>query len=223
MSDQPTTDGSVQNPTAAAAQQPQTPPVAPADPATAAPAADDPAPQWLPDRLKQARAAERKQLLQELGADDPAALKAKLKKLDELETEKLSDQERVEKLIKELTPKAEEGERYKKMFADFVDAQFSSLDEKTQQAIDAKANGNAERRWEFMQFMQTAGLGGPATTTPTPARPANTAPAGAQPPPAPAQPKTTFDKWNDLKKTDSVAASVFYQMNAMAIEQSRQS
>lgn len=199
------------------------PAAAPAAPATEPAASAEPqAPEWLPGRLEQARAAERKRLLQELGADDPAALKAKLKKLDELETAKLSDQERVEKLIKELTPKAEQAERLQTMFSSLVESKFSALTEQQQTAIDTVANGNAEERWKLIQVMEAAGFSA-SPAAPTAPKPAQTVPAGASPPPPSAEPKTAFDKWTDLQKTSPVQASLFYQMNAMAIEQSRKS
>lgn len=206
MSDQPAADPSVQNPPA---------PPAPVNPATPPP--DDQAPPWLPERLKQARATERKTLLSEFGVDDPAKLKEKLQKLDKLETDKLSDQERVEKLIKELSPKAEQAERLQTLFSSVVESRFSGLPDKQREAIDAVASGNAEKRWELMQVMESAGLLAPAPAQP---RPAQTAPA-APPAPVPATPQTPFTKWQDMKSRDSVAASVFYQLNAMAIEQSR--
>lgn len=203
----------------------QTPPVAPAAPAAAPPAAppvaapppDDQAPTWLPDRLKQARATERQQLLSEFGVDDPAKLKDKLKRLDELETATLTEKERTEKQIKELSPKAAQAERLQTLFSSVVESKFATLGDKQREAIDAKAKGDPEKRWELMQFMELAGLPGAVPITP---KPAQTAPA-APPAPAPATPQTPFTKWQDMRSSDSVAASVFYQLNAMSIEQSR--
>lgn len=195
-----------------------TPPAAVATPEPPAGGSDDP-PAWLPQRLAQARESERKKLLQEFGAENPEALKAKLKKLDELETSKLSEQERIEKLIKELSPKAEQAERLQALLTSVVESKFSALSEQQQQAIDAVAAGNTEERWKLMKVMEAAGFGTPAA--PAVPKPASTVPAGATPPPAAATPKTAYEKWADLNKSDSVAASLFYQLNSMAIQQSR--
>lgn len=216
MSDQQAAPPAASNTPANPPANPPAPAAPAAQPAAAAPP-DDQAPPWLNDRLKQARESERKKTLAELGVDDPTKIKEKLKRLDELETAKLSDQERVEKLIKELTPKAEQAERLQTLFSSVVESRFNALADKQREAIDAVANGNAEKRWELMQVMESAGL---LAGTPPPPRPAQTAPA-APPAPAPATPETMFTKWQGLRTKDSVAASVFYQLNAMAIEQSR--
>jgi hypothetical protein len=169
--------------------------------------------------------------LKDFGLETPEQLKAKLDKLNELETAQLSEKERTEKTINELKPKAEAADRISALFGSMVDAQFTALPEKVQTAIDKTANGSAEARWTAMQTMAEAGLitmAMPSAQPQTPAapapKPASTTPAGAPPPPAPgAGPKSAFDTWNDLKKTDTVRASLFYQTNAQSIEQSRPS
>lgn len=200
-----------QQPAEPAAQPEPTPaPVAAAKPAETT---QDPPP-WLPDRLKQARESERKKLLQELGAETPDDLKAKLAKLSELETSQLTEQERTQKLIQELTPKAEQAERLSGLFSSVVESRFSQLSEAQQTAIDAVANGSAEERWKLMSVLDAA-IG--AAPPPAP-KPAQTAPQGASPPPSPATPKTARDKWIELQRSDPMQASLFYQANAFEIQ-----
>jgi len=185
-------------------------------PATEAPATQPEEPAWLPDRLKQARATAQKQLLQELGVTDPGDVKAKLAELDKLKTAQLTDQERIAKQLAELQPKADLADKLQAQFSSIVDSQFSALPEMQQAAIDSVASGDAGKRWELMQVLRAAG----GAVIAAAARPANTAPA-APPPPAPTQPQTPFQRWEALQKTDPVQASIFHQLNAFAIEQSR--
>jgi hypothetical protein len=191
-------------------------------PAVAPTPAVDENPAWLNGRLQQARKSAVTDFLGELGFKDPKEAKAALDKLQSLETASLSEKERVEKQIQELTPKAAKAERLEGLFKSLVDSKFGTLTEKQQQAIDAKANGDPERRWEIMDVMEAAGALTPAAASPAlPAakQPASTSP-GAPPPPPPAPAQTPRSKWEAMKKTDPMQASLFYQLNRAAIEQS---
>lgn len=184
----------------------------------ATPAEPEPvSPKWLPERLEQARASERKKLMQEFGVESPDALRQRLARAQELEDAQLSEQERTEKLLRELQPKAERVERLETLFASVVEAKFTGLSEQQQAAIDAVAAGNAEERWKIMSVMEAAGS---LAAPPQQPKPANTAPQG-QPPPDPAKPKTPYEIWQDKKASNSTEAALFYQLNSFAIENSR--
>lgn len=173
------------------------------------------APDWLPDRLKQAREAERKKLLSDFGADDPEVIKAQLSELAELKRSQLSEQERLTAERDELKAKADAADRYLNAFKSTVDARFAGLTEQQQAAIDSSASGDPEQRWKIMQVMEAAGAFAP----PVP-KPASTTPAGAPPPPTPATPNTPRAIYEGLQKSDPTRAALFFQMNAAAINHS---
>lgn len=191
------------------------PPVstAPADPPTAT---ENPA--WLPGRLTEARENERKKLLQELGAEKPADLKAKLKRLEELEAATLTEQERTQKQLAELGAKAQQFEALQKTFTQMVESEFSALTDQQKSAIDARANGDAQKRWEIMDIMRAAGA---LTVQPPAPKPATTAAPGAPPPPAsPKDPKSPRAIYEAKKLIDPMGAELYRQMHAAAIEAS---
>lgn len=182
---------------------------------------DDPA--WLAKRLEEARSVERKRAnaeldarLKTLGAASLDDLQAKIAKLGALETERLTDAEKIQRQLEELTPKAERADRLQKIFSSVVESKFNALSDKQREAIDSRANGDPEKRWEFIEMMQAAG----AFAAPEP-RPANTAPLGAPlPPNSPVLPQTAREKRDELAKRDPISAALFSQMNSMAISQS---
>jgi len=210
MSDEPTPQGTPAPIPPPSADPPAPPPASPT-------AGADPSPTWLPERLKQARQAERKALLESFGVKDGDELKTRLQKLQELETSQLSEQERTAKMLDELRPKAEAGERVSALFASVVEKQFAELPEQTQAAIDARANGDAEKRWDLMQVVAATAPTQPVS--PSAPRPANT--PAAPPAPTPGNPQTAFDRWQALKASDATAASIFYQSHSSEIDQSR--
>lgn len=190
----------------------------PAQATKQAPKADAQEPNWLPERLSQARTAERKTLLGKLGVADESEVTAKLARLKELEDASLSEKEKTERLIAELAPKAQRLELIEKQFSTVVDAQFAALNDQQRAAIDSVAAGDPQERWKLMQVMAAAGQ---FAVAPIVAKPATTAPQ-APIPPSPVPALTPRDKFHALQKTDTVAASLFQQLNARAIEESPQ-
>ena len=157
---------------------------------------DDPPP-WLGDRLKQARAAERKELLSQFGVESSDALAQKLSQLKELELAQLSEKERAEKLIQELTPKAAKLDAVQAQFAEVVNAQLAQVPEQVRASIEAAAGSDAQERWRLMQVMNQAGvLTAVPTAAPAP-KPATTTPA--QQPPTPTAPSNAQTEWDRIK------------------------
>jgi flagellar hook-basal body complex protein FliE len=186
-----------------------TPPAAPVAPEN---------PAWLPGRLSEARETERKKLLQDFGVEKPEDLKAKLARLSELEAASLSEQERTQKQLADLSAKAQQFEALQKTFTQMVESEFSSLNDQQKSAIDARANGDAQKRWEIMDIMKAAGA---LTVQPPAPKPATTAAPGAPPPPAsPKDPKSPRAIYEAKKQIDPMAAELYRQMHAAAIEAS---
>lgn len=177
-------------------------------------------PAWLPGRLEKAKTAAVNSLLSELGVKDSASLKANLARLSELETASLTEQEKTAKRLAELEPRAQKADRLEAAFKSVVDAKFSTFSEAQQAAIDARANGDPEKRWELMQLAE-AFAGG---TTSQPAQPTTPAPANTSPaapaPPARSDALTPRQQYEALKTTDPMRANLFYQLNRAAIESS---
>lgn len=201
-----------------ATQTPAQAPIQAKAPAIAPDHEDGPA--WLPDRLAKARESERKKVLQDLGVTDAESLKLKLAKLSELEAASLTEAERTEKQIQELSGKAQKYDSLEKSFSQLVGEQFSSLPDQQREAIDARASGNAQARWEIMQIMKDAGVLG-AGQAPVAPRPASTTAPGAAPPPAtPLDPKSPRAIYEAKKLIDPMGAAIYRQTHAAAIEAS---
>jgi len=210
----------IDTPAPAPATAPQTPPQAPVQ-AKAPPANTDveDGPAWLPDRLAKARESERKKVLQDLGVADAESLKLKLAKLAELEAASLTEAERAEKQIQELSGKAQKYDSLERSFTQLVVEQCTTLSDQQREAIDARASGNAQARWEIMQIMKDAGVLG--VKAPIVARPASTTAPGAMPPPSsPLDPKSPRAIYEAKKLTDPMGAAIYRQIHAAAIEAS---
>ena len=213
-------------PSAPATQAPSTAQPATAQAPTAAPETKAPEdPHWLPGRLNQAKDSAINGLLSELGVKDSATLKANLARLSELETASLTEQERVAKRLADLEPKAQKAERLEAVFKSVVEAEFSTLTESQQAAIDARANGDPEKRWELMQLAKAFAGAAPsqpptAPATPATPNPATTRPDGAQKPPARSEALTPRQQYEAMRNTDPMRATIFYQLNRQAIDAS---
>jgi hypothetical protein len=215
-------DGSGSPPVAPVVAAPPAPPVTPpaapvADPAnTGEPPAD--ADKWLPARL----ARERNALLKKFGVDSEEQLTERLKKAKELEDAQLSEQERTQRLLAELTPKAQEADELRALLSASVDTQFNALPEAARNAIDAVANGDPRERIKLIGVMQAAGLGAaptpPVNTAPPVAPPVSAGNAGT-PPPRPSGVQSMFEQWEAI--TDPVARTLFYRVHSREIEGSR--
>ncbi len=176
------------------------------------------------ERLAKAASAAERKFLKDLGFDKPEDAKAALGKLRTLEDAQKTDRERLEGRIKELEPKASRADVLSKRFEATVTAEFNALDEKVRTAIDKLADGDADKRYEQMEFLRASGLLGATAAAPAAAPPASapktTGPAGGPPPPANGA-KSKFDEWSALREKNPVQASIFFRTNRAAIEASR--
>lgn len=210
---------------AAAVQPPAAPPVAP--PVVPAPKSDD-NPTWLPERLNQAKAAERRAVFEKFGVENETQLADKLKKLEELEVAQLTEAEKKDKRIKELEKIAKDSEGVQKRFNEMIEAQFNQLPEEQRAAIEKRAGEDWAKRWELMQLVSELGTSG--TPAAPPAAPAAPKPASTPTgPPAPkpgGAPKNAWEQFQDLQAqgpASSIRASLFYSQNRRAIEIARDS
>ncbi len=195
----------------------------PAIPPAAASPDEPPAvdPKWLAARLDRAG----KQRLADLGFKDDDDAKAALEARRVAdEAKKTTEQKLLEagqhktKLEKQL------GER-DALIAGMASAKLAALPDAHRAVIEELAGKDPLLQLNMIEklaptWAASAAPAAPPNGAPPPARPAQTA-APAPPAPVPGAPKNDFEKWNDLKATDPVGASLFYQMNSMRIEQSR--
>jgi hypothetical protein len=197
-------------------------PNVPAPAATQANPDEPPAvdPKWLGERLKRATAQHLKSLGFESEEDAKAALEARRVAAEAAKTTEqklLEAQQAHKKLERQLAERDE-------LVAKTAAAKLAALTDAQRAAIEATAGKDPLLQLSMIEaFAPTwaAQAAAPAAPgAPAASRPAHTA-APAAPPPVPGAPKTDFDKWIDLKATDPVAASLFYQLNSMRIEQSR--
>lgn len=210
-------------PAPAPAQQPLKLESPPAKPEPEPKAGDDQQPAWLPDRLKQARGAERNALLKELGAESPDDIKAKLTRLQELEDATLSEQERVAKQLADAQAAAARGAAFEKPFTNYVQSRFEALTPEQQALIDSRANGDPLLRHEGIQYLDALAAHAPAAPPVTPPKPASTPEAPKPPPASGGAPKTKYEEWRAMAENPatSLKATFFYRANKHAIEASR--
>lgn len=184
----------------------------------------------LKQRLADERKAAERQLLAKWGAEKPEDLDAKLKKLSELETAQLSEKERAEKLIAELTKQAESGNRNTAIAVDAVQELFDALPETAKVAIDELQPASPAERLKFIRAFRklapvtsaSAGASSASTVTAAPAPPAPVPASTSSGAPAPKPGgKTPYQEYEDLKAHKPQAAGFFYQANRAAIEASR--
>jgi hypothetical protein len=190
----------------------------PPPPAVAGEPTEDPP--WLAGRLARAKT----KALADLGFKDEAEARAALEaRRAAEESTKTLEQKRLE--AETLAGKLKQDNAELSAYvAQVATSRMAALTDAQRSAVTAVAGDNPKLQLSMIDaFASTwatpaAPLGAPPP--PAPPKPGQTA-APAPPPPAPGTPKTDFEKWNDLKQTDPVGASLFYQLNSMKIEQSR--
>lgn len=214
---------------------------APADPAAATiqPGANNGAEVKLTSgelrkRLDEAAASGQKKFLSQHGIEKPEDLEAKLKRLTELETAQLSEKERTEKQIADLTKLADGAKGLTQVASEAVQELFEALPDQAKAAIEELQPADAKERLKYIRaFRKLTPSSDPATTAPAGATAATTtAPAPPPPPPAPANTapasnapkpgtKTKYDEYVEMKARNPVAAGLFYKANQAAIEKAR--
>lgn len=200
----------------AAVLAPTAPATAAAPPAATGEPTEDPP--WLAGRLARAKT----KALADLGFKDEAEARAALEaRRTAEESTKTLEQKRIE--AETLAGKLKQDNAELAAYvAQVATSRMAQLTDAQRAAVTAVAGDNPKLQLSMIDaFASTwATPSAPLAAPPAPPKPGQTA-APAPPPPAPGTPKTDFEKWNDLKTTDPVAASLFYQMNSMKIEQSR--
>jgi hypothetical protein len=177
----------------------------------------------LRDRLDETRRTAESAALKALGFDTKEQADAFLRTAKALQDAQLTEAQKQQKLLEELTPKAQRADALAARVKAYADREFSTLPEAVQKAIDETANGDPEKRLDLVEMMRKSGLlatSGAAAPAPAPA-PAN-AGAGQGVPPKPTNAQTPYDQWQALVASGKqIHADLFYQANVPAIAASR--
>lgn len=204
MSDEQTPPGGA---APAASPAPQKPPAAAPQEPAAPPAAQPPGeePGWLKPRLEQAQRTAQAELLKSLGAEKPEDLAAKLKRLDELETASLTEQERIQKQLADLTPRAQRAESLEATVKQYAARELAGLTEAQQNAVKVLAGEDPSRVLTAIEQLKPTWATAPAPAPAAP--PANTAPPAAAPPAATGSPVDHKAEFERLKQTNPFEAA----------------
>lgn len=177
MSDEQTPQGGAvsagQQPASASATTPQaTPPAKP----------QEPDPKWLSPRLEQAQRSAQAELLKRFGAEKPEDIESRLKRLEELEAASLSEKERLEKALADLTPKATRAATLEQTVKAYADRELSALNDAQRSAVQALAGDDPARILTAIEQLKPTWQAVPAV--PAPAQPVTTSPPAGAPPAA---------------------------------------
>lgn len=122
---------------------------APAEPAAEQIVADanpEPAePAWLPSRLEQAKSSAKKAVLSELGFDDTGSLKEALDELKSFREASLTEKERLESRLSELTPAAERAAALENTVKSYAERELASLSQAQREAVDKLSGGDPSK------------------------------------------------------------------------------
>ena len=214
-------------PAAAAPAAPMTPAAAaPAVPIAPANAEPEKEPHWLPDRLRRSEEAARKAILKELGVENPKDAKAALDAYKADQEAKKSELQKAQERAAALEAAAAERDQYRSAVEAQAAADLASLTPEQRAAVEALAGDNplkvstAIRALRPTWAVPAASVNPSAPAAPAPmAAPANTAaPAAA---PRPTSPKSKWDEFQELDRSNPRAAGLFYSLHKLAIEASR--
>jgi hypothetical protein len=203
-------------------------PAAPATPAVPAPAEPDKEPHWLPDRLRRAEEAARKAILKDLGVENPKDAKLALDAYKADQEAKKSELQKAQERAAALEAKANERDQYRSAVEAQAAADLASLTPEQRAAVEALAGDDPLKvstairalrpTWAVSQTATPSAPVAPAAPPPM-AAPVNTAaPAAA---PRPTSPKSKWDEFQELERTNPRASGLFYSLNKLAIEASR--
>ncbi|MBU1008440.1 hypothetical protein KKA53_05180 [Candidatus Dependentiae bacterium] len=185
----------------------------------------------LKKRVEEARERNTRKLMDLLGFKDmaPEQAQEKLAELRALEDAQLSADERKERQIAELTEKAQRAEALERTIQILVDQRFNALPEQAREAIDKVANGNPEKRLEFISVLESTGAftkGEPAPLPP--ASPGNGNGQSKTPPvstsPAGGAPASTgaANKWEEYQSIQNpIHQQLFYETHRREIERDK--
>lgn len=163
-------------------------------------------PNWLKSRLESAEKSAAKKLLESLGVQSLEDAKAAIERAKQAELEKLSEQERTQKLIQELAPKAQKAEQLLGTVRSYAERELSTLTEVQQGVVKSLAGDDPDA------ILRTIGVLRPtwATAAEKPAQPASTSNASPAPPAVTTNsPEDAKAVYGRLQKTDPFAAAEY--------------
>lgn len=170
-------------------------------------------PAWLNPRLEQAKTAERTRLLAELGITDPVKAKSLIDAGLAAEAEKLGTAEKLAAATTKLTAAEAETQRYKTVTAAQAKAQMDVLSDVQRAFIAGTAGDDPAAQLNAIALARpTWGITAPAPVVVTPAAPVaptSTAPAPTAPASVAVSPPNRKAEYEQLKKTNPHAASLF--------------
>lgn len=217
----------------AAPSAPATPPT-PAQPAPAAPALEEHqrmSRDAFNARIAEASEAGFRKALKELGADKIDDAKARLSKAAELEQAQLTESQKLQKQLDELSPRAKRAAELETILDAHAKAQFEALPASLQKYVASTAGEDAAKRLAAINAARESGLfdalAGKPADAPAPALPArDPKPATTLAPPGPATPKpagtlTPYETHRDLQRAGKTAlAAQYFAAHRKAIDAS---
>jgi hypothetical protein len=203
---------------------PATPPAPPSSaPVPSGPALVSMTSEQLAQRLREAESSAEKKFLKSVGFEKATDLKAILKLAKDQADADLSDKEKLERQVAELTSKAAKADALEAWKNAAVEEQFNALPETTRVLIDEDAKGDADERIRMMRIARKLGMlapPAPGTKEPPVTPPALKPPANTAPPPNAPPSKSAPTKWDEyqaLEKKNPMQASIFYSSHKHAI------
>lgn len=204
-----------------------TPPAPPAAP----PATANQEPAWLPERLARAAEAASKKMLSDIGVTSVGDLKNIVKAAKEADEAKKSLTDKYADTTKTLDSATKQLEEANAVIKARAESEFSTLTPEQQAAVTAIAGENHAARLKAITALSpTWTKPAPAAATTTVAKPPIQAPANSAPvapkPPATPPPVVTDDAavlstYENLQKTNPVAAAGFMTQNFQALQRAR--
>lgn len=185
-------------------------------------------PSWLPDRLARAAEAAEKKRLQELGVPSFEELSKIVKAAKEAADANKSLTDRYAETTSTLTNAQKQLESANAVIKARADSEFAALTPEQQNAVTAIAGDDYVGRLKAITALSPTWV--KAAETAAPAKPPVAAPANSTPiapkPPATPPPATTDDaailsSYENLQKTNPVAAAGFMMQNFQALQRAR--
>lgn len=203
------TNAPIQSPAATIAA---TPIAQPPQPATS----EDP--QWLPARLER----ERKAIAKRFGGESLDDVEAKLKKLAELETERMSESEKLQARIKQLEPLETETKSLRDAISAMAKRELSTLTESQRAIVEDLSGGDGARAIAVIEKLRPTWTQQAASALLQPTQaPANTTPAAPAPQAAVLMTENHLATWERLRAENPMAAANYYLLNQRAISDAR--
>lgn len=184
-----------QKPDAPAPEQADPPPQSPqpTDDKADAKKPDDGEPTWLPDRLRREADKTRRDLLSEMGIDDPAIVKQLIEEKKAADEAAKSEQQKRDERIAELAKQAESASDLRESLAKYANSVKASLTDDQRAALEAISD-DPQRQLDALPALQKTWAAPapqsdapPKTTAPPPDAPGDANPG------SPPDPKATWD------------------------------